>query len=410
MHDAADSHRLAHELEALVVEPRVAQAETLLAAARAIRDAGADVAGATAALSRLLATPIAIVDAEGAAIAGEVAGLPDGLLARVTRTLPDGAGLRIAAPLTLTEDAPEAWIVAGPVEAGPARANGIAAALELAAAGLAGAFARRRLAVERDARFRSGLLAELLALAGPPPPQLAARVVAAGWRTAGWHVGLHLAAGGLSAVEIATATPHIESMLGEYEVNGPVVQAADGWSTWWTLDTEPDPKAYAALVRTLRALVHEEAPGLVLHAGVGAAHPGVPGIAKTVGEARHASVLATAAGPRAALEHAGTLGARRLLLGWYGSEAFSAYAQTLLAPLRDTGEEVLLQTLEAYLDQESSTAGTAALLGVHRNTVTHRIRRVEELLGVSLARPDERLTLQLACRLVRLRERGADGS
>src|SRR5204863_9505219 len=122
---------------------------------------------------------------------------------------------------------------------------------------LAGAFARRRLAAERDARFRSGLLAELLALAGPPPPQLAARVVSAGWRTAGWHVGLHLAARGLSAAEIATATPHIEAALDEHGVNGPAVQAPDGWSTWWTLDTEPDPAPYAALVRAVHALVRQ---------------------------------------------------------------------------------------------------------------------------------------------------------
>ena len=59
VHEVEDSHRLAHELEALVVAPRVVRAETLLAAARAIRDARADVAGATTALSRLLEAPVA---------------------------------------------------------------------------------------------------------------------------------------------------------------------------------------------------------------------------------------------------------------------------------------------------------------------------------------------------------------
>jgi hypothetical protein len=282
--------------------------------------------------------------------------------------------------------------------------------LELAAAGLAGAFARRRLESERDARLRSGLLGELLALAGPPPPQLAARVVAAGWRTAGWHVGLHLAARGLSAIEVATATPHMEELLARYEIDGPVVQGPDGWSTWTTAETEPDPQVYAAIVRRVRALTHEAPPRIVLHGGVGTAYAGVHGIAKSVVEARHASVLATAAGPRPAVEHAANLGTRRLLLGWYGSEAFSAFAESLLAPLRGAEGELLLQTLEAYLDHESSTASTAATLGVHRNTVTHRIRRAEEMLGISLARPDERLTLHLACRLVRLREQGADVS
>jgi DNA-binding PucR family transcriptional regulator len=38
-----------------------------------------------------------------------------------------------------------------------------------------------------------------------------------------------------------------------------------------------------------------------------------------------------------------------------------------------------------------------------RNTRAQRIRRAEQLLGVSLSLPDERLTLQLACRALRLR-------
>jgi len=69
----------------------------------------------------------------------------------------------------------------------------------------------------------------------------------------------------------------------------------------------------------------------------------------------------------------------------------------LLDPLTDQ-PGALLETLGAYLDAESSTADTAAVIGVHRNTVAARIARVVELLGVDLADPDERLAVQLACR------------
>jgi DNA-binding PucR family transcriptional regulator len=57
-------------------------------------------------------------------------------------------------------------------------------------------------------------------------------------------------------------------------------------------------------------------------------------------------------------------------------------------------------TLRTYLELESSVSSTAAALGIHRNTVTHRINRIEQLLATSLARADERLVLQLACRVL----------
>jgi hypothetical protein len=281
---------------------------------------------------------------------------------------------------------------------GPWRTGAVVEALEVAAAGLAGAFARRRLALERDARFRAGLLAELTALSGPPSPQLTERLVAAGWRTAGWHVGLHLGAPGVAEAE----TARVERLLRAHGFAGPVAPSSDGWSTWVTSDAEPPPDAYRAIVRAARALVLTAAPGLLLQGGVGAPRAGVRGLGQTLAEARHAGALAHAP----AVEHVGEQDGRRLLLGSLGSPSFRAYAEALLAPLGD--EPALLETLETYLEHESSVAGTAAALGVHRNTIAQRIRRAEHLLGVSLGQVDERLTLQLACRV--LRDRAGLGS
>ncbi len=402
VHAAADAHALAHALDAAVRAPRLAAAELGLAAARAVRSAAADPQRAVPALATALGLDVAIVDAEGAEIAGPAPLLPDGLLADVPRTLPDAGtgGLFVSAPIVLVA-APEAWLIAGPARLGPGRAAAVGAALEVACAGLAGAFSRRRLALERDARFRANLLAELLALSGPPPPQLAERVVAAGWRTAGWHVALHLSAPGATEARIAAATARVERLLAEHSFDGPLAPASDGWSTWVTSDAEPAPAGYRAVVRAARALVGAAAPELVLHGGVGAPRAGVRGLGQTVAEARHASVLAGAAGDRPAVEHVGEQDGRRLLLGSIGSPSFRAYAESLLAPLGDGADPVLLPTLEAYLDHESSAASTAAALGVHRNTIAQRIRRAESLLGVSLGQVDERLTLHLACRVLR---------
>ena len=63
----------------------------------------------------------------------------------------------------------------------------------------------------------------------------------------------------------------------------------------------------------------------------------------------------------------------------------------------------LLQTLEVYLDEESSATMAAARLKVHRNTILNRIERLRTLLTVDLDDPEERLAVQLACRVIRLK-------
>lgn len=77
-------------------------------------------------------------------------------------------------------------------------------------------------------------------------------------------------------------------------------------------------------------------------------------------------------------------------------------ARALLAPLLRGRADVRrerLATLRAVLDQPG-LAEAAASLGVHRNTVAYRVRRIEEATGWRLADPDLRLPLALAVRLV----------
>ena len=77
-------------------------------------------------------------------------------------------------------------------------------------------------------------------------------------------------------------------------------------------------------------------------------------------------------------------------------------ARALLAPLLRGRADVRrerLATLRAVLEQPG-LAEAAAALGVHRNTVAYRIRRIEEATGWRLSDPALRLPLALALRLV----------
>ena len=75
-----------------------------------------------------------------------------------------------------------------------------------------------------------------------------------------------------------------------------------------------------------------------------------------------------------------------------------APSPTLLGGRPDVQREHLA-TLRAVLDHPG-LAEAAAALGVHRNTVAYRVRRVEALTGWRLSDPELRLPLALALRLV----------
>ncbi|QQQ79795.1 helix-turn-helix domain-containing protein [Saccharothrix sp. 6-C] len=87
------------------------------------------------------------------------------------------------------------------------------------------------------------------------------------------------------------------------------------------------------------------------------------------------------------------LGAYRLLLG--------ASPDEVLAGL----SEVLLRTLEVYLDCGCEVRAAAERLHLHRTSLYYRLGRIAELTGRDLADGGARLELHLALKLVRLARR-----
>jgi sugar diacid utilization regulator len=81
-----------------------------------------------------------------------------------------------------------------------------------------------------------------------------------------------------------------------------------------------------------------------------------------------------------------------------GERLSHALLEPLLAGRADVRREHLA-TLRALLDHGGVNEAAAAL-GVHRNTVAYRIRRIEELTGWRLGDPEIRLPLAVALRLV----------
>jgi PucR family transcriptional regulator, purine catabolism regulatory protein len=106
--------------------------------------------------------------------------------------------------------------------------------------------------------------------------------------------------------------------------------------------------------------------------------------------------------PPAIVARADRLPAYRLLGNLHNVPDGARLARSLLEPLLKGRADVRrehLDTLRAVLDHPG-LAEAAAALGVHRNTIAYRVRRIEAVTGWRLADPELRLPLAVALRLV----------
>jgi len=81
----------------------------------------------------------------------------------------------------------------------------------------------------------------------------------------------------------------------------------------------------------------------------------------------------------------------------------AAFAESLLRPLVThdaAGRGDLIRSLGAWLEHNGQWDAAAAALGVHRHTLRHRMRRVEELLGRDLDVPAVRVELWAAVQVL----------
>ena len=62
----------------------------------------------------------------------------------------------------------------------------------------------------------------------------------------------------------------------------------------------------------------------------------------------------------------------------------------------------LMPTLEAWLYENANLVAAAQRLAVHRNTLTHRVQRIEALCGLRLDHSYDRLDICIALMIRRL--------
>lgn len=105
----------------------------------------------------------------------------------------------------------------------------------------------------------------------------------------------------------------------------------------------------------------------------------------------------------ASFEDTQLLGLYGLLFAQWGSEEQRAYRDYHLGALIENDPRGhLLETLGVFLDQGGSQRLTAEAIGIHRNTLSYRLRQIQTELPVDLDDPHTRLTVHVAIAIHRL--------
>lgn len=144
-------------------------------------------------------------------------------------------------------------------------------------------------------------------------------------------------------------------------------------------------------------------PGLGVHIGVGTPHLGAEGLRTSVTEATTAVRVARARGVVNQAQQFDRLGLGRALVRWAEIDGVRPVINEIMAPLLDQTPRQArqaLSTLRAYLDSGQNVTKTAEALHLHRNTARYRLERIAALLPVDMNDPDDRLLLELSCRVV----------
>jgi purine catabolism regulator len=174
----------------------------------------------------------------------------------------------------------------------------------------------------------------------------------------------------------------------------------------WHADPDRRFEAVDASVGDLAAGLSRNTAGRDFSIGVSAAVRDLAGLPAAYEAARRAVSVGRVINGPASTTHFERLGVYRLL--WRVSEfdelrSFAVDTLKGLSDETDAGAAELRATLEALFEMNLNMTATARRLRYHTNTVRYRTAKIERIVGPFLDRPDLRLDLMLALRILRMR-------
>ncbi|MGM0899538.1 MAG: helix-turn-helix domain-containing protein [Bacillota bacterium] len=143
----------------------------------------------------------------------------------------------------------------------------------------------------------------------------------------------------------------------------------------------------------------QESERIHLFAGVGRIYKGIHSINKTHNEATKALSYLLSCETPGVIDYA-EIGVNRLFIN-HSQDELSQFVEEIFSPLNAPKLQnvELEKTLSIYIRSNRSATKTAEKLHIHINTLYQRIKKIEEILDVSLNDSEAMLKIQLACHL-----------
>ncbi|ORA37238.1 helix-turn-helix domain-containing protein [Mycobacterium aquaticum] len=356
------------------------------------------VQGVAEALARLQRRPVLVTDAAGLVAANAphegVQLAPEPI---VPGQLPDGIGEvaqrnRVTAPVSLgREVVARLWV--------PGRLADFSEldqrALEHAAVVCALEFLRQRTATDVEWSLRSDLLADFLA--GAASDALSTRAGALGHDLTRAHTVIVAASdgdGGPGRTRSLLST--VRAVAAQCEPRPLVTSTGGDVLVLWPESSRAESPAQAA--ERIRYVVSRPAGAHTATVVIGHRCERLADARAAMGTARAALELARLHGTNRVVTLP-DLGVYGLLLQLNDPHELVRFSDHTLDALRKYDERKnaqLVATVRTYLEQGMNVGRTSAALFVHQNTIGLRLKKVEEVAGLSLQQPESWLQLKLA--------------
>jgi len=166
-----------------------------------------------------------------------------------------------------------------------------------------------------------------------------------------------------------------------------------------------DPEALRDLGGRLHAHLVARLPDISVTIGFGESYSELGQLPRAFAQAREAKSARLGGAREGGVRLFSDLGPRVRSLENQTPERLDYFVQSTLGVLiaydHERGER-LLETLQVFLEADRNVTQSAELLFVHPNTLRNRLRKVEELLGVSLDSTDTLVDVSLALQAMRI--------
>lgn len=158
-------------------------------------------------------------------------------------------------------------------------------------------------------------------------------------------------------------------------------------------------------VNSLTGYLHESTAGskMLIKTGAGRAYSDIRMISRSYEEAREALKIAQLS-DRAHTIFFDDLGFYKIL-SEKNRDELERFVEELLQPVIEYDRSKkgdLIKTLETYYETNRNLKLTSTRLFTHYNTVLYRIKKIEELTGISLDNPENALNLEIAVNILKL--------